>query len=272
MARSCSPTWPTSWDAASRCRLDCARPSGDAWSPRLQTRTDPRPSSEAITPIAGFARSLMLPAVDQDGATRREFLEAIGRQTARLGGLIENILAVTQLSDSSFKVDEASLPETARSVLGRMGPAAERVDMDMPADLPALRVDRRLLELVIGNLLDNALKFSPEGSHCRAGARLGRGRRARLGGGRRDRHLPRAHGSHLRPLLPGGLIVDAASRRGGSRSAPRESERRRSRRRYRCPERGRRRHPIHTPPPALRLGGRGRTGLEDNDLRSDGFE
>jgi signal transduction histidine kinase len=33
-------------------------------------------------------------------------------------------------------------------------------------------VDRRMLELVLGNLLDNALKFSPEESRCRLGARL----------------------------------------------------------------------------------------------------
>jgi signal transduction histidine kinase len=33
-------------------------------------------------------------------------------------------------------------------------------------------VDRRLLELAIGNLLDNALKFSPDGSRCRLGAGL----------------------------------------------------------------------------------------------------
>lgn len=51
-----------------------------------------------LTSIAGNVKTLMQPAFRDDVATRQEFLGAIERQTARLGELIENILAATQLS------------------------------------------------------------------------------------------------------------------------------------------------------------------------------
>jgi signal transduction histidine kinase len=125
-----------------------------------------------LTSIAGYAKTLMQPALTDDPATRDEFLLAIERQAGRLSSLIENILAVSQLSESSLEAASASLSETVRSVLARLGPGAERVDVDIAADLPDVQVDRRLLELAIGNLLDNALKFSPDGSRCRLGAGL----------------------------------------------------------------------------------------------------
>lgn len=46
------------------------------------------------------------------------------------------------------------------------------MDVDIPADLPDVAIDGRLLELVVGNLLDNALKFSPSGASCHLQARL----------------------------------------------------------------------------------------------------
>lgn len=125
-----------------------------------------------LTSIAGYAKTLMRPSFSHDEASRREFLQAIERQAGRLGGLIENILAVTQLSESSLGAESAPLAATVQSVLDRLGPGAERVDVDIAADLPGVQVDGRLLELAIGNLLDNALKFSVDASRCRLGARL----------------------------------------------------------------------------------------------------
>jgi signal transduction histidine kinase len=124
-----------------------------------------------LTSIAGFAKTLMRPAFADDPDTRVEFLQAIEQQAGRLGGLIENVLAVTRVSESSPRAASASLPEAVDEVLAGMRPAADRVVVDIPTDLPDVSVDRQLLELAVRNLLDNALKFSPDGSGCRVGAR-----------------------------------------------------------------------------------------------------
>jgi signal transduction histidine kinase len=48
---------------------------------------------------------------------------------------------------------------------------AERVHVDLADDMPDLHTDRQLLGRVLSNLLDNALKYSPDGKRCEVGAR-----------------------------------------------------------------------------------------------------
>lgn len=124
-----------------------------------------------LTSIAGYAKTLLQPEFRDDVVTREEFLRAIEQQTERLGVLIENILAVTQLGEGGHRTGSASVREIADAIMGRLGSAEKRVATDIPDDLPHVQLDPRLLELVVGNVVDNALKFS-EGSPCRLGARL----------------------------------------------------------------------------------------------------
>ncbi len=125
-----------------------------------------------LTSIAGFARTLHRPEFRGDPSAQEEFLDAIERQAARLGAMIENILTVSQLTESAQSSGSAPLDEAAAAVVARLGQIAERVDVDIERDLPDVAMDGRLLELVLSNLVDNALKFSPDGSPCRLGARL----------------------------------------------------------------------------------------------------
>jgi signal transduction histidine kinase len=124
-----------------------------------------------LTSIAGYAKTLMKPAFRDDVAAREEFLGTIEKQAERLGALIENILAVTQLSETAHPPGNAALSKAADRVVARLGQASKRVEIKIAGDLPNVSVDGRLLELVVGNLLDNALKFSPDGSPCQLGAR-----------------------------------------------------------------------------------------------------
>jgi len=48
---------------------------------------------------------------------------------------------------------------------------AERIRLVCPPDLPQLLTDRSLVGRVLANLVDNALKYSPDGSPCEIGAR-----------------------------------------------------------------------------------------------------
>jgi signal transduction histidine kinase len=124
-----------------------------------------------LTSIAGYAKTLLRPEFRDDAATREEFLRAIEQQTERLGMLIENILAVTQLGQGRHRTGSASVREIAEAIMGRLGSTEGRVAIDIPDDLPHVQLDPRLLERVVRNAVDNALKFS-EGSPCRLEARL----------------------------------------------------------------------------------------------------
>ena len=104
-----------------------------------------------LTSIAGYAKTLLQPDFRDDAATREEFLRAIERLAHRLGVLIENILAVTQLGEGVHQTGSASVAEVADAITGRLGPTEPRVAVDIPEGLAEVRLDARLLELVVGN-------------------------------------------------------------------------------------------------------------------------
>jgi two-component system sensor histidine kinase KdpD len=51
-----------------------------------------------------------------------------------------------------------------------------KIDVIVPDDLPPVRVDSGLIQVVLTHLLDNALKYSPPGNPITIGARLGEGK------------------------------------------------------------------------------------------------
>jgi signal transduction histidine kinase len=61
--------------------------------------------------------------------------------------------------------------DLVREVVEGLAVESERINVDVPADLPVLHTDRQLLGRVVSNLLDNALKYSPEDAPCDLGAR-----------------------------------------------------------------------------------------------------
>jgi signal transduction histidine kinase len=126
-----------------------------------------------LTSIIGYAKTLQRPEFSDDPSARAEFLAAIERQGDRLHRLVGNLLAASHMEEDRrrLSVSPVSLPEVVDDVLSGLGPRARRVRRFMPSDLPYVVTDRQRLELILANLLDNALKFSPEGTPCDVGAR-----------------------------------------------------------------------------------------------------
>ena len=159
-------------------------------------------SHELRTPIAailGYAETLRSGALS-DSRHAPQMVEIIHRQSERLGELVSDLLELSRLDAGERPLSAASvsLEMVARQAIEAMEPlaAGKRVSIQLriPPDLTA-RADRKALEQVLLNLLDNAIKYTPEGGTVElSGERVGD--RAHLsvrdtGLGIEARHLPR---------------------------------------------------------------------------------
>jgi signal transduction histidine kinase len=126
-----------------------------------------------VTALIGYAKTLQQPDFAEDPDLRQEFLERMERQGDRLVRLVENLLTTARIESRQLpmQVSRVRFEDLVRDVVEGLGPESERVKADTPPDLPVLHSDRELLSRVLSNLLDNALKYSPDSSVCEIGAR-----------------------------------------------------------------------------------------------------
>jgi two-component system phosphate regulon sensor histidine kinase PhoR len=154
-----------------------------------------------ITSIKGFIETLQMGALhDTEHAER--FLGIIARQADRLNAIIEDLLALSRIERDAeapqIDMKECVVATLLENVRQHFAPrAAERQsDLEVSCE-PELRVRGRgqLLEQAVGNLIDNALKFSPAGKPVRISARSRNGdvliSVADEGAGIPAQHLPR---------------------------------------------------------------------------------
>jgi two-component system sensor histidine kinase KdpD len=126
--------------------------------------------------IAGAAGSLAASGERLDPAARRELAQSIEQQAAQMTQVVTNVLEMTRLEGggaSLMRPDWVPLEEVVGAALRRLGPAVARhiVEIDLAAAPALIRADPVLLEQLLFNLLDNAARHTPPGTHVRIGAR-----------------------------------------------------------------------------------------------------
>lgn len=128
-------------------------------------------SHDLRTPLAaitGAASTLRAQGDRLDAGTRRELLDSISEEAERLGRLVGNLLDMTRFEAGGvqLQLDFCPLEEIVGSALQRLEPLLEgrTVTTDIPEDLPLVSADDVLLGQVLWNLLENAVKYTPEGS------------------------------------------------------------------------------------------------------------
>ncbi|MDO8567764.1 MAG: ATP-binding protein [Dehalococcoidales bacterium] len=128
-------------------------------------------SHELRTPLAvikGSATSLLQPDVEFDEPTRREFLQSIDKDADRLTRLVEDLLMMSRLDAGVLEIRTEchSLKEIVDSVRDRLEVVAlkHQLRIHVPADLPDVMVDEGRIGEVLTNLVENAVKYSPEGT------------------------------------------------------------------------------------------------------------
>jgi two-component system, OmpR family, sensor histidine kinase KdpD len=155
--------------AMERVRLiaEAARIDAQQETQKLRTALLSSLSHDLRTPLAGIrgAAETLRTAWDRlDPAVRADLLGAIEADTGRMTRFLANILDMTRLETGEIiphmsAVDIAAVVDAA---LGRVPGAMAR--RDIPILLPHVVADHALLEQVIVNVLDNAVKYGPPGA------------------------------------------------------------------------------------------------------------
>ncbi len=173
-ARSSAPRTPGSSPRSrhrSRTLLEREQLRGEASKARVErARSDIRSallaavSHDLRNPLAGIKASVStLRATDLDlpEADRAELLAGIETSTDRLQGLIDNLLDMSRLDAGALvlRTEHVALDEVVPRALAGVPP--ERVDVDVRVTLPMVVGDAGLIERIIANLVENALRYSP---------------------------------------------------------------------------------------------------------------
>jgi two-component system phosphate regulon sensor histidine kinase PhoR len=121
-----------------------------------------------LTAIRGYAETLLDHGLD-DREEARKFVEIIHRHTDRLGRLLNDLLDLSniELERTPLSIRPISLPDAARQAAAMLLPQAEQKSIHLvsavPDELPAVKADRDRLVQILVNLIDNAVKYTPEG-------------------------------------------------------------------------------------------------------------
>lgn len=124
--------------------------------------------------IAGAGSALAEHDATLEPATRVALARSVERKAHEMSELISNVLDLTRLESGHLKLRLSweALDELAGTAINRLGERLARhsVQLQIPDDLPAVHVDATLIVQVFVNLLDNAAKYTPDGTGIRVTA------------------------------------------------------------------------------------------------------
>ncbi len=137
-------------------------------------------SHDLRTPLAaiiGSTSSLLDLQDTLKAEDSRELLSTIDQEARRLDSYVQNLLDMTRLGHGHLKLkrDWVDLHDIVSSATKRLGNrlGRQQLEIDIPPGFPLLWLHGALVEQAFFNLLDNAIRHSPEPGHIRILARSG---------------------------------------------------------------------------------------------------
>ena len=140
-------------------------------SERLKTELITNVSHDIKTPLTSIVNYVdLLKKQEVQDETAKEYIEVLDRQAARLKKLIEDLLEASKASTGNIAVDLMPLNETelVKQVAGEYIDRLRAKGLELVLNLPEKEIpvlaDGQLLWRVFDNLLNNALKYSQQGT------------------------------------------------------------------------------------------------------------
>lgn len=132
-----------------------------------------------LTAIHGGAHLLGRQWRELDAETRNELLDDIAQESDRLNRMLSNMLSLAAIQAGQLRA--STEPVAIEPLARRVSDSAQaraprhRFVIEIAKELPPAEADPDLLELVLRNLYENAVKYSPDGGDIRTTARVGNG-------------------------------------------------------------------------------------------------
>ncbi len=127
-------------------------------------------SHELRTPLSiikSYIEAILDQVDPEDYNTQRDFLNVVNKETDRLSGLVNDLLDISRIESGKYKISltPVSLPEIIQSVIDNLKSETDshNIITRIPSDLKPISADRDKMTQVFINLINNAIKFSPEG-------------------------------------------------------------------------------------------------------------
>jgi len=119
-----------------------------------------------LTAIAGYTDTL-LNAGPWDADTEREFLEIVARSAGKLAGLVDNLLDAAKVEAGVLRLERepVRVERIAEQVIGQRRALLpdHTLGAHIEPGLPLASADPMRVEQILANLVDNAIKYSPNG-------------------------------------------------------------------------------------------------------------
>jgi len=134
-----------------------------------------------LSSIQGYLETLLMKEDSLPPRERQDFLQIIHGNTLRLAALVEELFELSKLEAGQVepRFEDFSLDELTQDVVMKFQPQAQEQNIDLAAqgerNLPLVRADIALIERVLANLIDNALRFTPPGGQVRVSLHPGSG-------------------------------------------------------------------------------------------------
>lgn len=142
----------------------------EAETERLRASLLSTVSHDLRTPLATIdgSASLLVQSPELDPALRAELIQGIYVESRRLNDLIANLIYATRLESGAIqpRLDWVAVEDVIGPAVEPLRPAlvSRPFRVMIPEDLPLICADGTMLPIVLHNLLDNALRYTPPGT------------------------------------------------------------------------------------------------------------